>query len=221
MEKLRFSLLSLTFCGVFFVWVKLILYPTKGDSTVTPFVFPTTVPLPAWQLLVSSPLDHQTGKNPQFLSGRHYRYIQNGQPLDIEMRYLVDTDGEVEGLVRKYTFIPSSFNKFLSVQRQHEGVGFYDLFVHQGRAYLSACINPRGDSTVTNDQFKHNQNIYDWQFNRLLPWLLSRAELRDKRCLWAKLSIPLKNSSQTDAYQTLETAWFPWVQWWRPRFPQQ
>ncbi len=218
-EKIRISLLAAIFGGVLFVLGKSLLYPTGSQPTLTPFNFPPAVSLPQWQPLASTPLENKTAKSPKFLSGRRYHYIQNGVPLDIEMRYFVITSGEIESYIKTHTAISSSADKVLPVLRQKEGVGFYSLFAHQGRAYLSACINPRGGSTVTDEQFRRNRYTYDVRSHRFLPWLLGQAELRDMRCLWAHLSVPLNNSSPEDAYQTLEKAWFSWYQWWSPRFP--
>jgi len=69
--------------------------------------------------------------------------------------------------------------------RQHEQLGFYGLFVYQKQS-VNACINSRGGSTFTKEQFNYNRIHRDTQFNRLLAWLL--IQLRDKRCLWTHLS---------------------------------
>lgn len=218
-KELRISLLATIFGAVLFVLGKSILYPTSSDRTVSPFIFPAAVSLPQWQPLASHPLDNPTAERPQYISEKHYRYIQNSLSLDIEMRYLVNTNGDVKDFIKNYTAIRSSAGQLLPVLRQQKGVGFYNLFVHQGRAYVSACINSRGHSTVTDNQFRRNRNIYDVPSSRIVLWLLGQAELRDERCLWAHLSVPLKNSSPEDAYQTLEKAWFSWYQWWSQRFP--
>lgn len=214
-KNLRIPLLAVTLSGVLLVLGKSILYPAVSSRTVTPFVFPSAVSLLEWQPLPSHPLVDQTAKHPNYLSGRHYQYIQNNLPLNIEMRYVVDTAGDVKDFIKTYTSIPSS-----PVLRQQEGIGFYSLFIYQGKAYLSTCINPHGGSTVTARQFKQNRNTYDLQLGRLLPWLLGQENLKDERCLWTHLSIPLRDSSPEPAYLLLESAWFSWYQWWRPRFPK-
>ena len=221
MEKLRLSLLAVIFGSVFFVLGRTILLtPSEGNSTVSPLVFPKAVPLPEWQNLPSSPLAAPIAKMPHFLSGRHYRYIQKGLPLDIEMRYLVNTGGDVKGYIHTYSSMPLSSSQLTLAVRQHSGIGFYSLSAYQHRAYLSTCINAHGGTTVTEVQFTLNQYIYDLRWGRLLTWLLGQGTARDWRCLWAHLSIPINNSSQSDAYQTLETAWFDWYKWWRPRLPK-
>lgn len=225
MEKARIPFLAVIFGSVFFFLGKTILTPIVEKNTVTSFVFPIAIPLPEWQLNKSSPLAAPLAESPAYLSGRHYQYIQNDLTLDIEMRYIVNTKGDVKFFIQNYSSIPPLPSQLSLVLRQQEGIGFYSLFTYQQRAYLSTCINSRGGSTVTDLQFRQNRDIYDNIFNmrfkeRLLPWLQGRGSIRDMRCLWTHMSTPLKNSSLGDAYQTLEKEWFSWYEWWRPRFPQ-
>jgi len=223
-NKLRIVLLILTFANIVLVLGRSILDPTIGKRTVTPFVFPPVVPLPQWQLVTSQPLKNEIVERPPFtkvvLSGRQYHYLQNGLNLDIEMRYEVGTEGNVKHLIKEKTAIQLSLAHPLLVLRQQQGIGSYGLFVYQKRAYLDACINSRGGSTFTEEQFRANRIQYDVQFNRLLPWLLGQQELRDQRCLWTHLSIPLNQSSPESSYHILENAWFSWYKWWLPHFPQ-
>lgn len=212
--KVRILLLTAILgCGIFTLGKSIV----NDDSSDRPssFFFTTAVVLPGWQFIESNSLEKPTFGN-QYISGRHYRYVQKSLPLDIEMRYLVNTDGDVKKLLNSYT--PIRFSEQLPLRRA-AGVGFYSLFVYQERAYLSACINPSGGSTVTDRQFRHNRNIYDVLSSRFILWLLNQVELRDERCLWANLSVPLKDSN-ADSFKTLEKAWFSWYQWWKPRFPK-
>ena len=221
-QLLRILLLATTFGGVLLVLLKSILYPAIGDypdNKVSSFVFPAAVPLAGWQSLESKPLNHQTVKSSNFVPGRQYRYSQKNITLEIEMRYLVDPNADVNNFIKSYTPISSSAKQVLSVLRRREGIGFYSLFVHQQRAYLSACINFRGGSTVTDRQFWQNRNTRDVFSSRFVSWLLGQSQLRNPGCLWSHLSIPLKNSSHEEAYQTLEKAWVTWYKWWHPRFP--
>ena len=217
--KIRILLLGIQLLGVIFVLGKSILYPTVKDNTFSPFVFPTTVPLPQWRLVETGPVNSQLVKplaylSGKYVSGKRYYYIQNDLSLEIEMRYLVNTNGNLKSFIKRYT------GQLLPVLHEQEGVGFYSLFIHQKRAYLSACITPHGDSTVTADQFKRNGLRHAVRLNRLASWLTSQAEIMDKRCLWAHLSMPLNHDSPESASQTLEKAWFDWYQWWSQRFSQ-
>lgn len=233
-KQLRVPMLIFAFASVICVFGRSILDPTVGKRTVTPFVFPSAVPLPQWQLAASQPTGDRTVQREPYgklvLPGWHYRYIPNNihassqspipPSLDIEMRYEVQMDGNVKQLIKDNTAIQVGITQPLLILRQRQGIGFYGLFVYQKRAYLDACINPRGTSTFTEEQFKNNRIRYDTQFNRLLPWLLGQQDLSNQRCLWTHLSIPLNQSSPESSYHILENVWFAWYEWWHTRFPK-
>lgn len=219
---MRLSLLALNLAAALFVLGKSFLDP--NFAKVTLFEFPPEVDLPNWQFIESQALEVDSPKGNEdsvFTSGRLYRYGHNDLPLEVEMRYVVRTQGAVDELILKHPTVQSSPPKDMTGKMgEIEGVGFHVTFVHQQRAYLSSCINPRGVSTVTKEQFNNNRNTYDPQLNRLLPVLLGREDWKDYRCLWVHLSIPLTESSPESAYSTLETAWQSWYQWWSLRFPK-
>lgn len=223
-KQLRIPLLSLLCANILFVFGRSILDPSIGQQIDTPLkVFPSVVPLQQWQPVESQALKEQIVELPSVhklvLPGHHYRYIDKGLPLEIKMRYAPDTDGDVQQFIAYDTQIPSSTVRQKLVLRHQPGVGFYGLMVHQQRAHLNACINSRGGSTFTVEQFSYNRMHYDVQFERILPWLLAQERLRDRRCLMTNMSIPLNQSSPEAAYRTLEAAWFSWYQWWHTRFP--
>ncbi|HEY9692549.1 MAG TPA: cyanoexosortase A system-associated protein [Oculatellaceae cyanobacterium] len=214
-KELRLYILAITFFVGISTLGKRILAPV--DKSIA-FSFPNEVALHNWQSLASEPLTNIKGENFNSVAGKHYQYISNNQKLTIETRYLVSTNGDTQQLIEKSSLIPS-FDKSLLVNRYSDKVGFYSLFSHNKRAYLSACINPRGGSTVTSEQFTDNRNTYDLQINRLVPWLLGKEDLRDWRCLWTLVSIPMIKSSTEATYPVLEEAWISWYNWWVPRFP--
>lgn len=221
-KKLRLPVLIITFTSALLVFGRTITDSSIGKRTATPFVFPSAVPLSQWQFVSSKPLPNQIVEQLPYgkliLPGMHYRYQQNGIPLKIDMRYEVNTAGDVKQLVEMHTDVKFLPNQPMPIIREHK-LGFYGVYVYQQQAYLDACINPSGGSTFTSAQFDYNRIHYDLQFQRLLLWLLGRQELRDNRCLWTHLSIPL-NQSSPDAYSTLEQAWFSWYKWWQTRFPK-
>ncbi|NEO99884.1 MAG: cyanoexosortase A system-associated protein [Symploca sp. SIO2E9] len=214
-KRLRIPFLTITCSGVLLVLGKLIVAPNSNEYTAKPFVLPSEVPLTQWQSLPSQSLFTPIVWQPNLMTSRNYQYQQKDLSLDIEMRYLVPTSGNVKTLLQTYTAIPAS-----TEIRHQEEVGFYYLLVDEQRAYLSSCINPRGKTTVTPQQFTENGNRHDLRLNRLLPWLMGEVQLRDRRCLWTNLSIPVEDTSPSEAYQILEKAWFSWYQSWQPRFPK-
>jgi cyanosortase A-associated protein len=212
-KKFRVPILGITFSCAVLVLGKIILFPGSTKPEFTPFVFPEKAPLAQWQLSASLPLPEPTAENPELFSQRGYQYSRNNQQLNIEMYYLVLEYIPLN--VKKWTKISST-----NTIRHRQEVGFYGLGVDQQRAYLSSCINPRGGSTFTTEQFNQNRYFHDLRPQYLLSWLVGQNSLLDRRCLWVNLSVPLKDSTPESAYQVLENAWFSWYQWWQVRFPK-
>jgi cyanosortase A-associated protein len=216
-KQIRIPFLAFTFVTGLLITGKVILLPSLDQAKINAFAFPETVPLPQWQLSLSEPLKTPEDKHPELVAQKHYRYIENNLPLDIEMRYLQNLyNADVNLLLKSYTSIKSS----AKIVRQSNEIGYYGLGIYKQRAYLSACINPRGDSTFTYGQFRQNRYFKDVSFARLLPLLIGQEPLLDKRCLWVHMSIPMQHSSPEAAYEVLEKIWVSWYQWWQPRFPQ-
>lgn len=209
-QKLRLPFLALMSGGLLLVVAKFLTDPAIGKRT--PYQFPRAVSLPGWQPATSS--------QPKAKSWQHrsYRYRQDGRTLLIEMRYLTDTNGDYKAILNHYTPITPPTNQ-AGLSHYQKSIGYYGLFQDQGRAYLSACINPLGESTLTREQFLRNLNTYGLQPQRLGAWVLAQADLRDRRCLWTQLSLPMNAASPESTYQELETAWVDWYRWWQPRFP--
>lgn len=221
----RIPLLIVLFAGAVLITSKSVLIPMQGNEQFTPYAFPGKVPLEGWQLQRNQILRRQPikGEKPydDALAGMSYTYVKNNTPLNIEVRYVVATLGDVPSLIRNYAPVEiKQLHKQID-QQYLSAIGYTGRFTHQGRAYLSTCINPHGGSTFSGRQFIQNRSLYDLRPNRWLPLLLGQESLRDRRCLWVHMSVPLNDRSPDQAYQVLEAAWMPWFQWWSPRFPKR
>ncbi|MBW4622091.1 MAG: cyanoexosortase A system-associated protein [Cyanosarcina radialis HA8281-LM2] len=210
-QQLRVPILALTLSGAISVLVKSIFFPTAREIPIAPLIFPPDVPLPGWQFFKSQPIDRPLAKN--------YQYRQQDLLLKIEMNYVTNPHDN-EKLFRRYNPAISSPNAPAPIVREQKGIGFYSLSVDRQRAYLRACINPRGGSVITYEQFVQKRYSKDLQLDRFIPWLLGRETLRDHRCLWAHLSVPIQNYSPESAYPALENAWFSWYRWWYPHLSE-
>jgi cyanosortase A-associated protein len=216
-QPLRIVAIALTLGGVVGVLAKTILFPNaKSDRELGSFDFPATVPLPQWQLVSAKPLT--SAKSAPDL-GQQYQYSQNKKRVDIEARYERYTDGNIGRLLVVYTPIKPA--TVLPTVKYREDIGYYSLFEYKEKAYLSACLNPMGQSTVTEQQFVQNKYSYGWNPKRTLGWILGQDDLFDGRCLWTLLSTPVVSDSgstaQEEAYQNLENVWFGWHRWWKSK----
>ncbi|EKQ71126.1 hypothetical protein OsccyDRAFT_1452 [Leptolyngbyaceae cyanobacterium JSC-12] len=218
-QPIRLSILAIAFGGTLLTLAKLTTSPKPDTAKQEANTLSATVPLPGWQLVNTEPITTNT----EARTGRRYRFQQGNTTLNAEQYYMVS-----DGNVSRYLFVHSpvkTANASMKVKFKPE-VGHYSLITHDGNAYLSACINPRGSSTVTESQFTQNRYASDLQLSRIAPWLLGQESLIDYRCLWTLMSISLKQGSKSDAlvaeekaYKNLEDAWFSWHQWWQANFP--
>jgi cyanosortase A-associated protein len=225
MSKLtREKLLLLTSISIFLTLAKLIFDSDAANRQVSEFTFPANINLAPAKILASEPLTDITMQQPRqydaVIAGRYYRYSQNSIPIDIEMRYIVGTLGNVDGFIDQYANQKISNKQLFQKKNYQPGMGYYSLFVSDNRAYLNSCINPQGESTFTTKQFLHNRNTQDISFHRFLPWLIGKHSLLDRRCLWANLSTPVNNNDYQSAYKALESKWLNWYQWWYNHFPR-
>ncbi|AFY50907.1 hypothetical protein Nos7524_5183 [Nostoc sp. PCC 7524] len=215
-QQTRIYFLTLTFSIGLLVSLISILFPSFGKPKNRTLIFPKDVPLKPWQLSDYQSIQVVAEKYPDLLSRINYQYIKNDFKLNIDMRYLQNFYPADVTILRKHDNTKQPSN----IVRYKDGVGYYGLGLDKQNAYLSACINPRGGSTFTHAQYRHNRYSQDISFERLLPVLQGQEALIDKRCLLVHLSMPLQNSSPDNAYKVLEQAWFSWYQWWQPRFPK-
>ncbi len=217
-QPVRISLIAITAGAALLVLGKLLTLPKvdKASAQAVNTLQPV-VPLSGWQLLDNSEL--KANEDSRF--GRSYRFQQGDSSLNADVHYMTS-----DGNVSRYLFVYSSVrtaNANLKVKYQPE-TGFYGVLSHKGQAYLTACVNPRGQSTVTEQQFTQSRYTYDLKPNRILPWVLGQESLIDRRCLWTLLSTPVPASttpevSEAAAYKTLEAAWLSWHQWWQANYP--
>ena len=218
--KARMVFLVTIFSAIVLTFSKFIGHSEVKDPIKKTYIFPESVALASWTLVASQSINAHLVQPPayisgNFLAGKHYSYHQNNQLLEIEMRYLSNTNGDLK------SFIISQTGELSPVLQQDNEGGFYGLYTYQQKAYLSSCINPRGSSTVTSDRFKRNRMIYDTRLPRIMLWLTGQQELHDHRCLWAHLSMPLATDVPLDeTYHILKTAWQDWHNWWQSNYPE-
>jgi cyanosortase A-associated protein len=218
----RTSLLATTCLSISLLTIYSWFNPTAGKREVKAFTFPDRIQLNSWQLVKTKTLPLENFKtfteSDRHTYPKYYSYINNGIPLEIEMRYLVGTRGDIVELIKQQKNISKKTIENAEIKGIPQ-IGYYILFRDRDRAYLSACINFRGNTTVTGKQFSYNRYTQDLKVNLVLPWLQGKESIRDLRCLWVNLSMPIAESGKSIAYQILTKAWIDWYYWWQPHFP--
>lgn len=228
-QPLQFLLLPMVWSGMVIVFTHALLAPESAKSPSSPNIsLPKNVALPNWQLGDASPIaidSNSKVRETLMPPGMRYQYQQESRILVVEMHPFV-SDGNVSRFVSTYSPIRSGNIKMLNGQRYMPNVGYYSVLTHKGSAYLTACITPVGDSTVTEPQFKQSP-FKAFDPVRFARWFLGQAPLTDDRCLWTLMTMPLPRNTGEDStsktvdstYQELETIWVDWYRWWKANFP--
>lgn len=225
---IRIILLSLTLFGLLGVLLKVILFPTEEKKQLTSnFVFPDIVPLSGWQQKETIKLKtfKATPLGPGLAPGQLYKYVNNQGYLEVEGRY-----EQYKGNINRYIVIyrnmpPATLKPRIKYKKD---LGYYGVFEDKDKVFLSACVNPKGESTATENQFSNNRFANGWGIQRTFLWIIGQQDLFDGRCLWTIMSVPITNydpyqitleKDLEDEYQKLETAWVEWYQWWKANLP--
>lgn len=195
-------------------WIGIVLaaiYLITSKRLIATAIFPDTLSLNSWQQVTVKSLSQQKSDTPitprpeVVESGKDYSYVKNDQMLVLQMRYVVNTRGESNPFLQQFSknLVKDSQKNV----RYVKGIGYYTLYSDSKQAYLTACINPRGGSTVTSSQFMQNRYTYDLTWSRIIPWILGKEVLRDNRCIWAQLSVASKGVADSHIYSVLESVW--------------
>ncbi|MEM9535610.1 MAG: cyanoexosortase A system-associated protein [Cyanobacteria bacterium P01_E01_bin.45] len=212
------------------------IHSTQSSSmhtTDSDYDFPEVVPLPGW-LPAPQESEFETGVTSvdrgavlptgiEVASAR-YVYLSDSSGWDesdrvpmeltIEMRYFSDSNGDAK------SFIHEISGDVQSVLQYRDGVGSYGVYADGDRAYVTACINSAGGSTVLSDDFRGNRYRYDFRLARIWNWALGRSGIQDRRCLWTHLEIDYDSSATSElATDLVEFAWLDWFEWWNSNYP--
>lgn len=195
---------------------------TSAQKPLPPsYTFPASIPLSRWQFVQATPIGLQKLYTPSLatsaddltISGKHYRYLRKDQPISIEMRYFGDYSS-VSDIVKEATVQLER----IQLTPAKSSVGAHAIYQRSNQLFITGCIPPSRETTITAGQLRGAQNRPDVLARRALPWFLGQASLRDLRCVWVRMSMPI-NSTNTS--EDLEQAWIEWVQWWQKNYPPE
>ena len=224
-QKFRFGLLALLVSSSLLILGRSLFDDSIGKPT--PFVFPNQIEFAQAETKLLEAKQSETitdtkefyGK-PRYLYGKSYKYSLDEMPVDIDLRYVIGTDGDLPLYLKELGNIEIKEDELRQKTVFKAPIGHYATFDFQNRTYLTACINPRGISTVTKEQFEDNASDRALDRDVVIGWLLGQKDLRDRRCLWTVMSTPITpDSDRNAANQKLEKTWISWYEWWKSRFP--
>lgn len=179
-------------------------YPKKESWNIT-----ESFPLQGWEFVESQVLENTVEKC------RQYQYSSLAGIVDIQLCYFPDRpNGNNLSLLKTVNKLelPDS-----AVEVKQSEVGYYGMFAHEGRAYLSACINDNAKTTFTQAQYAALRNNKEELLSRFLPWLIGLKDLRDWSYLWVTISTPIDSDKQ-QSYALVQEVWQSYFQWWHAHF---
>jgi len=211
--------LSATWFGIFIATI----FTICTKQLIFASILPEQIALSNWQQIKTKTLSVERSdiSNPHKLffviAGQEYDYVKKGQKVEVQLLYELDSRGNINPFLQKLS--PKLQRDSEKNTKQIKGFGYYTAYTDSKNAYLTACINPRGMSTVNSVQFMRNRYSYDLTWSRLLPWILGKDVLRDDRCIWARLSTPLNGEEvATSLYTVLESVWIDNYNTWQSLF---
>lgn len=217
-SSLRVSWLALLGGGVLLTLIKVLWFMPARTAIAIPTVFADAIELPDWQAQPPQALPVPENKAHELRAVALYRYSQGDRQLEVEMRYLEKSDTSIRNLMLQYGKVTPTV-PFDSTIRQNKA-GYYSLFAEGDTAYLSSCINPKGETTVTSAQFTENRYTYDLRLDRAIPIVLGQVSLQDSRCLWTHMALAIAPSTSAETtFPALEASWNHWQTLWQGRFP--
>jgi cyanosortase A-associated protein len=214
-EQLMAKVLNLVYIGLLGSLTVFVL-AVMGRSLLDPswgklksISFPENIPLPEWTKTNSSNLSIESDDQySQKFVGKSYTYTHTShKPLNLEIFFWNSPSGNMDGFLSTYWQSKKIKYALSMININQQSQSFYGLYYSQNTAHLTSCINPRGNSTVTNQQFQRNIDSYEKTPQQWLAIILGIERLRDWRCLWVNLSIPTSKKDIESDYQTLIAAW--------------
>ena len=198
-----------------------VIIPDIGRREIQPLSFPIQLSLAGWNLEKSQSLV----ENPEtklrlhrLRSGQKYQYQKPTEEVTVALRFFSPTHGNVESYLKR-NYDDSITEAFLEGEtRSFSKLGNYHLFSDDQSVYLSACIRPQGKSTVTVTEYVNQTNAGVFRLEGIIPRLLGKRSLRERRCLWVHLSTPLQGDSLEAKEEVLEQVFQKGYSQWQGLF---
>lgn len=217
-QTLRIGICAVLLTGMVAQIGRALLMPSVAKNTIAANIknsvqFPPNIPISGWQLSNNQALKPSEGK----AIGHLYQYRNSkNEKVEIQIHHEDYAEGNMGRLLMVYGIAPPA-SALLRVKYRNN-TGFYALTSYNNQAYLTACLNPIGESTATQEQFTQNKYKHGLEVFRTLGWFAGQNDLIDARCLWTVISTPLPADVDKqvleEKYQKLEAVWGEWIDWW-------
>lgn len=164
---------------------------------VNAIALPPTIQIPGWRQVNVQPTQVKEPETDRQVLGNLYTFTTPANTqVSLEIFFYENPAGKMDEFFKIYNHTKTGKYTLPTMTVIKDTQGFHGSYLTDGKANLAACINPRGVSTITNEQFQANRNDYDLTPQRILPVVFGFGRLREWKCLWVKFSIPKQDTKE-------------------------
>ncbi|MBD2325537.1 cyanoexosortase A system-associated protein [Alkalinema sp. FACHB-956] len=193
--KFQFAFFRALSLSVWAVAIQGVMNPKMFLREYHPHPFPETLQIESFQDLTHTTLAVKNTTTPQYdriLATRQYDYTYQQKPLSLELRYVVDTEGDLGKLMDEQMGLPKEIND--TAKMLVNSIGTYRSFTYQKRAYVSTCLTPTGRAVINKTQFQKQQYLHLLEPKVWGRWAIGQGNLLEQRCIWAQISMPIQQA---------------------------
>ena len=112
--------------------------------------------------------------------------------------------------------LPENLDRLPQPLLQPTGSGDLAQLLYNDRLHQASCLLPTGELAFSYQAQNNLRNYHATQPLTVLRWILGFGDLRDWRCIWLSLSIPVNATiDQATAQEVLQQFWSSWIPLWR------
>ena len=160
--------------------------------------------------------DYQTTQVEEnvLMSGRHYVYETAQSPLNVQLSYVVNSDGTSPPITNNDVTEDAYQNQLKTLQPNDP----YFVYTGDHLTHLKSCFTPQGKAIVTKYALFRVSRIRDTVLNpgNFYQWMIGKRLMWDRRCLWVNVAM---DSSSPDAKGRLVAVWQDLANYWQQHFP--
>ncbi|MGI0493973.1 cyanoexosortase A system-associated protein [Alkalinema pantanalense CENA528] len=191
--KFQFAFFRALSLSVWAVAIQGVINPKMFLREYDAHPFPEVLQLEQAQNISQKNIAVKNTTTPQYdriLEAKQYDYTYQQKLLSVELRYVVDTEGDLGKLMAEQMGLPKEIND--TAKMLVNATGTYRLFTYQQRAYMSTCLTPTGRAVINKTQFQKQQYLHLLEPRVWGRWAIGQGNLLEQRCIWAQISMPVQ-----------------------------
>ncbi|OUC15745.1 MAG: hypothetical protein B0A82_05215 [Alkalinema sp. CACIAM 70d] len=197
--KFQFAFFRAISLSVWAVAIQGVINPKMFLREYDAHPFPEMLQLEQAQNISQKTIAIKSTNTPQYdriLETKQYDYTYQQKSLSVELRYVVDTEGDLGKLIAEQMGLPKEIND--TAKMLVNSTGTYRFFTYQQRTYISTCLTPTGRAVINKKQFEKQQYLHLLEPRVWGRWAIGQGNLLEQRCIWAQISLPVQQVQSSE-----------------------